>query len=183
MKKIIYLLLALPLLAAQCKKDDSLVPEELPAITSDGKGTFGCLIDGEVFVAKEGKGNILTSGLPAFTSIYYVKSNRIFLAGNSKDNNKEYHAEAGMSIQSISNKNNILFDGRTTDEFAYYRNRNLSEFSFVTDSISRGEMKLLRFDTVSQIIAGTFWFDVRNGNDTIKIREGRFDLPFTIENR
>jgi hypothetical protein len=43
-------------------------------------------------------------------------------------------------------------------------------------------MTILKLDTVNNIISGTFQFDAINENDdtdTIKIREGRFDVKFT----
>jgi hypothetical protein len=43
-------------------------------------------------------------------------------------------------------------------------------------------LTILKLDTVNNIISGTFQFDAINeedDTDTIKIREGRFDVKFT----
>ena len=51
-------LLIIPLLFFACKKDPPIDPEPtepvMPPLTHQGLNTFGCYIDGELFVANEG---------------------------------------------------------------------------------------------------------------------------------
>ena len=59
------------------------------------------------------------------------------------------------------------------------RNQGKTYFTFEQNM---GELEILRLDTINQIISGTFQFDAINEDDitdTIKIREGRFDVKFT----
>ncbi len=53
--KLFCLLLAIPCLALQCNKnkngpDNGNEKEQLPPATQSGKGTFGCKVNGEVWV-------------------------------------------------------------------------------------------------------------------------------------
>lgn len=64
MKHLIYILtvLALPLMALQCKKDNPVEANcqgdiacelaKLPPATTEGKGTFGCLVNGKAWLPK-----------------------------------------------------------------------------------------------------------------------------------
>jgi hypothetical protein len=54
MRKIHFLLFAIFIVLASCHKDDDDQPtdpvDQLPPATQTGAGTFGCLLDGEVFL-------------------------------------------------------------------------------------------------------------------------------------
>lgn len=50
-----------------------------------------------------------------------------------------------------------------------------------TDSIVGGKLTILNFDTINQIISGTFYFDCvdnKGMHDTIHITDGSFDLKY-----
>lgn len=56
----------------------------------------------------------------------------------------------------------------------------LSGDLFFTNSIQTGEMTITRLDLNTQIVSGTFFFDVIDGNGQLReIRDGRFDMRFT----
>lgn len=48
-------------------------------------------------------------------------------------------------------------------------------------SAIEGEMEVLKLDTVAKVISGTFHFSavMKTTNDTIKIKDGRFDLSYS----
>ncbi len=49
-----------------------------------------------------------------------------------------------------------------------------------TDDQNSGELTITRLDLNTQIISGTFFFDVIDGEGELReIREGRFDMRFT----
>ncbi len=63
MKRLIYLLLVLPCLASQCDKHSSDPPfltrpeppkDELPAATTEGKNTFGVMLNGQLWKPSSG---------------------------------------------------------------------------------------------------------------------------------
>ena len=54
--------------------------------------------------------------------------------------------------------------------------------SYETTNNTNNLLRILKLDTINQIISGTFQFDAINEEDitdTIKIRVGRFDVKFT----
>ena len=51
---------------------------------------------------------------------------------------------------------------------------------YYTSKTLTGELTITHFDTVKQILSGNFYFNVLStANDTIKITDGRFDMPYT----
>ncbi len=50
-----------------------------------------------------------------------------------------------------------------------------------TDAITR-ELTITKLDPAKSIMSGTFWFDAERITDgkIIKIREGRFDMQYTV---
>ena len=53
---------------------------------------------------------------------------------------------------------------------------NFNEDKYKTNTIQKGELKILFHDKVKGIIAGTFWFEAINSNgEIVKVTEGRFD--------
>ena len=54
-----------------------------------------------------------------------------------------------------------------------------SPIQYETNEINRGELRITKFDTINQIVSGTFWFDAKNSSGQIvQVREGRFDMPY-----
>jgi hypothetical protein len=59
----------------------------------------------------------------------------------------------------------------------YFFSKKFEKASFSWDKEFPGELVITRLDTVNMILSGTFWFDAMNMvNETVKIRDGRFDL-------
>ena len=53
-------------------------------------------------------------------------------------------------------------------------------YEFQTNDTSPGEFKIEYFDSLKQIISGTFWFDAYDtSGKLVQVRDGRFDVQFT----
>jgi len=49
-----------------------------------------------------------------------------------------------------------------------------------TLATNTGELKIEKLDIKNNIVAGTFWYDIKDNKGVIhQIREGRFDMQFT----
>lgn len=158
-KQFYFLLLAFCFLLTtgmQCKKSSETPKEVLPAETQTGKGTFGCLVNGEVWLPK---GNFPYSGLTA--TIQFGGLN--LMASKSNE---------GINIGIA----NIM------DTKDYELNNKNAEYSIGSNFYKsiNGKLTLKKYDKTMQIISGTFSFEIEdiNGN-TIKITDGRFDLKYT----
>ncbi|KHJ39512.1 hypothetical protein PBAC_00190 [Pedobacter glucosidilyticus] len=177
LKYIIILISYLSLSASSCKKDKTGI-DALPVATQEGKNTFGCLVNGEVFIAR-------TRGLfgpPYFACEYgfnsVTNSLRFLLKGT--DSIREPFSSITISSTGISlisgTKLNLreLKDGNAS---ARYSETLIDEFN--TTSISKGEITITKLDESKRILSGTFWFDaVNETGEKVEVREGRFDMKF-----
>lgn len=199
MRKIRLLnLIIIMLLFFSCgPNDDDGTTASLPDLTTEGKNTFGCKINEQIFLPRDGGG--LSDPTPILKAVYvyddyyyngYVlsifadneilrKSIRIEMTGSQTpieeggiypiiiEENDNMHATYAFWDEPVDNG-----DGTGYQNVYQYDTNN--EFS--------GELKIVKLDTDKQIISGTFWFDCEEVNDgeIAKIREGRFDITYTI---
>ena len=189
--KITLLLLILLLLGA-CRKDKKTPAITLPPYTEVGANTFGCMIDGKVFVPKSDHWmiNKIKAGYQ-----------NLFL-GNG---------EIGFVLSALNTDwgNNIVFNGvfnearpmeEKTYPLGYYNGSYHKNPVIIEDSIYVryyteegldadayvckppnyvGELTIKHFDLEKQIMSGTFWFDaVDTFGNVVEVRDGRFDVVF-----
>jgi hypothetical protein len=69
---------------------------------------------------------------------------------------------------------NVNIDGNEYGK--YFFNLDFSS----TTSTEVGELKITKLDFINNIVAGTFWYDVKDNQGVIhQFRDGRFDKQFT----
>jgi hypothetical protein len=164
------------------KKDD-VVPntpppqpteEQLPPITSTGAGTFGCKVNGKVWVAKSNKDypNVYAS-VNKNTNWY------LLITGAQIDQESQFDLInlRCYNVQTQRKHHLLMLDSNSSS--ASFVNSVENQF-WNTNSFIGGELSLIRFDSAKQIVAGTFQFDCVNINthDTLHITDGRFDMNF-----
>ena len=174
-----YLLLCLLLtMSMKCKKDETGI-EALPPATQEGKRTFGCLVNGKVFLSK---GNLSNPPIQCSYQLSNNKYNFLLSIANSSDPN---------IFKSVSLR--YMGNGMNTGKFIlekYLDNQFNADYSeipsnlvfneFFTNENFKGEIIITKFDQVNQIISGTFWFDaVNNKGEKVEVRDGRFDMTYT----
>jgi len=154
-----------------CEKEKE--EPQLPPITQTGKGTFGCLVNGEIW-------------LPKFT-VSFPPIPKVSAELMREDNYGKWvfgAAQGNASSFYFSIYEDSLKEGKInipTDELReiglYFFSKNFEESLFSWRTELPGELIITKLDTVNKILSGTFWFDAVNRiNDTINIRDGRFDL-------
>ncbi len=198
-KTLLLLSIASLLCFSSCKKEKKRTtnifkqkrPTELPPITTEGKNTFGCYVDGELLVPfprRAIKDN--------FSKFYYgVKwddlNGTLQVGGTMED-------EIGNGFKSVG----LYVYKRVFDvgEYVLYTDPyllgNFFEMNRVGLTIKNqsgetvcdswrvpnpdcGRMNILRLDTVARIVSGTFYFDAINKEgDTVKVTDGRFDFTY-----
>jgi len=146
-------------------------PPQLPAATTAGKQTFGCKLNGEIFVPN---GNFNYPGLP--TAAYYT-SNGLF--GFHSKNLKDFDNNLRIYMYI---KNGLYQEG------SYLLDNSIANFvieingdqflGYKLDTTKSRQIQITRFDLDNTIISGEFEFTCVNDalQDTIKVTEGRFDL-------
>lgn len=146
--------------AVQCKKTTPVrVVEALPAETMTGARTFGCLVDGVIWIPK---GNSL---LPAISTTIQFN---ILNLNTTKENQGIV-----FSIDPLTSEGNYnLMVGNNRAEYS---------IDAQTYRCTAGTMEVTRYDKVNKVLSGRFSFtgkDINTGK-TVSITNGRFDVPFT----
>jgi hypothetical protein len=171
---------------SECKKNDKTPAEQLPPQTQTGANTFGCLVNGQVF--KPG-GASLSGGSLSSNYQFLGAGPEDFhfrLAAINRNNSSGVSHSVGLftdSIRIIEGIEYPLKKAGSNGGYAIYGFATSNPIFFddyaTTDLVS-GLIKIKKFDSVNQIISGTFWFNAMNENgDTIKITDGRFDVRYT----
>jgi hypothetical protein len=175
MKKIPPLILILLLM--KCSGCDVLPTpkEELPPITQEGKNTFGCLVNGKVWLPK---GNNETSNLDLSYDPLFNKGTFDLRTYRYPDDSNwnQYFNLFSDSISSVGNYPLL----KKSNQALYYSDSKGCNFSTTDKSVTwEGQLIISKFDLSRQIIAGTFEFKIYKPDcDTIKVTQGRFDLKF-----
>ena len=166
--------IALTLIFASCKKDNE---DQLPPATQTGAGTFGCKINGKVYVPKGSSGtgtpnpkvqyDLDLNGKPYLsiqTFQYPTQLNSgVIIAFRYLQSTGIYNVKDSFRFAIGSPNSNINCGGSSADSTTY----------------SKGEGTITRLDIPSRIISGTFNFKVKPFDcDTIYLTDGRFDIKF-----
>jgi len=175
---LIYIFIPILFFAA-CNKTTSITPTQnnnittcdtcLPAITTTGANTFGCRVNGNVWLPKGG------SFQPGQTIEYTNKE--LVISGYNNDR-EEFLT---LDLKPITDTVNYTFYSYLlSTQGASFLNAKTS-VDYYADTIYHGKIHLLRFDPIKGFVAGTFEFDVydkyhQHNNDTIHITDGRFVL-------
>ena len=176
-----------------CTNDEaqgSACQANLPAITTTGANTFGCCINGNLLIPRDGSGTFGVSD-DGFNTWGHPSGNNQYFEMDINDYKSDKTAKILIHIQdldlngmgnytlNISNGNRGLdglehtylhcrvFDAKT-NSYQYYRSTENS-----------GVIKITRYDFQHRIISGTFNCVVTNSsnpNDRIEIKDGRFDI-------
>ena len=176
MRNQILTILCILLLLGGCKKKKEGI-EALPEATQIGKNTFGCLVNGEVFLPR-------APGIPISlsTSYQFVDGKYLYswyatrVEGN---NRKSFFLNAKDVI--LEEKVYALTQFDTSQSFSGRFSSSVGDISddYETSPSLQGEIRITKVDQVKRIIAGTFWFDAENKDgQKVEVREGRFDSTY-----
>lgn len=161
------------LTSSKCEKDKSPINpvDQLPPATQTGANTFGCLVNGEVWIPKDNYGQATFSlyadptfenGVFGVTAIKYYdagKFQQISFGSDTctnsgvyplgKPHNRAQFMDIGKSLMLISDNQGVK---------------------------CTGTMSITKYDLQNRIFSGTFEFTIYNTvGDTIRITHGRFD--------
>jgi hypothetical protein len=163
-----------------CKKDKNTTnpADQLPPATQTGANTFGCLVNGKVYVPKGYNGN----GSPNPSKIYDIGLN-----------GRPYFDYKGYQIINSEYKGFIFIGFANLEHLGNYTITNDFNFSvgwtdvigfcgtvaFDTTIKKWGSGIITRLDISNHIISGTFNCKFKTLQcDTVFITDGRFDIKF-----
>ena len=145
----------------------------LPAATQTGEDTFGALIDGEPYIPG--------GGVNPLDCVYQLVNGERYFTLTSSMNQDDFSLIAlviSTNAKSITEGETYPLvsqgDGNATGIYS------LNSDLYFTNDVQTGGLTITRLNMSAQIVSGTFFFDVIDGNgDLREIREGRFDMQFT----
>lgn len=191
--KPLYLLPAVLLLAAGCKKDPI---KALPKATQEGKNTMGCLVDGKAWTPKGSDGGLVGGSAVPPISAQWRRQRRNGLGGQltldfRRRSKEETKSDVRFFVPKLTQPASIALDqnanpylGGTNPAYGLYTfYDNLSDPDYRTGPDASGTLTITRFDTVACIASGTFSFTARDAasGQTVQVTEGRFDVGFAKE--
>lgn len=175
MRKLI-LLFTISLTLSCCNNDDgnnSQNPiDQLPPATQTGENTFGCLLDGEVFIPSGGN-NPLDCVYQFVNGGYYFG-----LQGNKRDedNNLITIALGTNNLEITEGVSYNLLENITGNAYGVY---SFFQVNYTSQSHT-GQITITKLDTENQIVSGTFFFDILDSQGNVRtVSDGRFDMQYT----
>lgn len=140
---------------------------ELPPLTMGGKNTFGCLVNGKIWLPKS-----QALGQPSTDADY---SSGKFMSFGSSNDDSDFQFIISNPIE--VNTEYSLTDTARSRAF-YGQGKDMSYCVYEDYNVVSGSVVFKKFDLNNQILSGTFEFTTYNPDcgDTIKVTDGRFDI-------
>ncbi len=185
MKKLKYgvttLMLLLLLTTSQCKKKTE--QPELPPLTTTGAMTFGCKINGKVFVPRDGRGK--TGLYCQYVNLGNGEGGGWYL--NIPATNWEPSSIPAISIttDSLLVEEGMIYEFKLDTNFLPIKGTARASYLIGSDAYPKlnsqnGSLHVTRFDQANRILSGTFYFtgtDASTG-EKVEVTDGRFDIRY-----
>ncbi len=174
MKPFSFSFILLFLLLLSCKK------EKLPKPTQQGKNTFGCKVDGKLFVPKDVITVPVTPGLIAFYDEAGSNYFELRVTENKDEENGGLRRTILFKIFNLTVGTNNLNEQNKVSVKISVDNNQLDK-SYETNSTTGGILTVTRLDTNQNIISGTFSFVAapkQANSQNVHVTEGRFDISY-----
>jgi hypothetical protein len=169
---------------AACNKEKNY---SLPPETQIGAGTFGCKVNGKVWVPNGSNSYSGQNVVSYYQYIYPSPSGFVFNITATKYNQKPIES-ISLGTDSMQIQQGMKLPLRTGYHNSGTGIGRLMQIGYsgttqyLTNGTATGEVQFTRFDIPNRIASGTFWFDAYDSTskETIHVTEGRFDVKFTI---
>jgi hypothetical protein len=173
-------LISLGLVSTQCKPTEPSQFDVLPAITAKGANTFGCKVNGKVWIPA-GKSNSFQGNL----DIIYDETfeNGSLSIGAYRGDGKDLGENFSIAKNNLNREGEYLIDHSNSPNYsmiAMFSNKDCSYY--IENSLtSTGKLIITKLDYQNRIIAGTFEFTIYFKNSecgVVEITDGRFDMKY-----
>jgi hypothetical protein len=166
-----------------CKKNPPVEPaEELPALTHEGKNTFGCKVNGEIWIPEI---KFTIGGPIAIDNSYKEATGGFWVETQKKTSDNlvnEYMKFYGVGILNVG----VYEMSVLNEDITGFSDLTKSKYScggFKHDTLNKGVLNITHLDKEKNIIAGTFSMTLISSDycaetTYLDITEGRFDLPY-----
>lgn len=173
-----------------CKRSECEEYCALPPITAEGKNTFGCKVNGELFFADAPTGSRL------FNFIYFAcndtgaadraKKALLVALTNKGGSTLLFYLDDLIPFEPVAKRLHKFTDPWPAEVCAEDYGRYVAGGkAYQTNENFTGEVTLSRFDTLNRIVSGTFHFTAVHPptGETISVTDGRFDVNLSTFNK
>jgi hypothetical protein len=169
-KKIKTMLLLIGL--ASCREEEILLPKS----TTEGLNTFGCKVNGKIWLPRQGLG--IPS--PQSVSSFYNSSLRRFDLIGVQGGNEESIRLYVENISKVGKYNLVVSDKLFPDLYLTTYDGNYVDDQYVLFSGATNELNITRLDTIQKIISGNFQVELKGikNRKIVKLTEGIFDIKY-----
>jgi len=164
-RRSILLTFLLAIFFASCNEDQLVDTTVMPEETTTGKNTFGCLVNGWLYVG--GRYSDLYGTFSPQPSIYFVynkSTNKMNVEVKVKDKGEGYEYLAFTINEPVENEQCTFTDARWLDKSSLNDN---------SIELGSGTVKITKFNENEKIISGRFY-----SNENKPITHGRFDVQY-----
>ena len=169
----IFLILVISVIGCKKATTSNPVVEHLPPETQNGKNTFGCLLNGKVWVPYK---TDFTRKLEVWYDQYYHLGTLRIIAERRKNGSDQ---SITIAMDSLNHIGHYSLNDRKSKIYYDDLIKNCIYDSFDTSVLKTGNLNITKLDFQNRIIAGTFDFTlIKTGCDTIRATEGRFDVKY-----
>ncbi len=176
MKKPLFLcLVTLAILIFSCNKEVT----ELPPATQEGLNTFGCKVDGSIWVP-QGFGSFPANDI---LEAHFASGDLYINARNFSKSPTETEFEffiKGVNAEGVYQLNTSVGYPSVNASYVYYVQRKINpENEWLTSAQYTGTVTITKIDNVNHFVSGTFEFhaiNLYNAPAPIHVTEGRFDV-------
>ena len=162
MKKYGLIIVLLVTFLAACRKDTSIDVTVMPEETTIGANTFGCLIDGWIYVG----GRYFDYNKQSINFVYHGSDMDVEVKVKGINSSYPYLAFT---------MNNPVQGQECTITDAQWRQTSGDKSANNIIDLGSGKVKIIRFDPIAKIISGTFSNDLKSEN---RITQVRFDVAY-----
>jgi len=140
------------------------------------------LVNGQAFVPKNT--NILEGPDLQCNYIYTAGGYHLTVAcANKNSSGTVTDVIVGTDSLAIAEGETLAFktfvEGNAQASYTLFYNSG-GQNDYETNAKVSGQLMITKLDTMKQIVSGTFYFNALNSTgDTVKITNGRFDMPYT----
>ena len=175
MKTLVVLLFIIGFISCKKKID------ELPSATQNGSNSFGCLLDGKIWVPQK---NAIFTGAAILEALQMPNNDLYINARNfaSSPNESEFEIFIkDMNGTGTYSLNTTLSGPSTAASYAYYVKRNINpQNEWMTSATYTGMVTITAYSNVApRFVSGIFEFraiNLYNAPQPITVTEGRFDV-------
>jgi Family of unknown function (DUF6252) len=175
------LLLLVILLIGCCKKFSKAEVEDLlPEATMEGKNTFGCMLNEDLFLPKNySQGFSLIGGQNLLGMGYDGSQVFIYATKFSKNRDKQTIYLYSNKVREEGNYTlKFLDENSGTSYLSRLQDQTNGTFYPISDT-NQSTLHISKLDTTSRILSGTFSFNVNiNTNSVVHVHQGVFDLKY-----